>query len=255
MVVLALGDIVGEAGSAYLREKLPGLKRYYKTNVVMANGENCAQGNGITPKSARYLFDSGVDVITTGNHVFRRREIYETLDEQCGIIRPANFHRTSPGVGQYIYDGCRYKLCVINLVGVYGMHPSENPFDCIDRILEKIDTPNIIVDFHAEATSEKQCMGYYLDGRVSAVLGTHTHIPTADARILSGGTGYITDLGMCGGMNSSLGVKADDAIKWIRTGMPVKFEEENKDIRICAVVLDIDEQSGRCKCIEQLAWI
>lgn len=255
MIVLAIGDVVGEFGCSYVREKLPRLKKEYGVDVVIANGENSAQGNGITHKSAKYLFDSGIDVITTGNHSLRRREIYDTLEQKTGLIRPANYHKSAPGSGYYIFDTCRFQLCVLNVQGVIYMQNLENPFDCVDRLLAEIDTPNIILDFHAEATAEKLCMGYYLDGRVSAVLGTHTHVPTADARVLPGGTGYITDIGMCGGLNSSLGVRADIAVERMRTGLPVRFEEDHENIRLCGVVLEIDEKTGKCLWIKSLAWI
>ena len=255
MVVLALGDVVGPAGCDYLRSRLPRLKTQYGVEVTIANGENSAKGNGITPQSAKQLFDSGVDVITTGNHALRRREVYELLDRADGVIRPANYHPEAPGMGYYLFDGRTFRLCVINLQGVVYLQNIENPFDCIDRLLETIDTPNIILDFHAEATAEKMCMGFHLDGRVSAVLGTHTHTPTADARVLPGGTGYITDLGMCGSLDSVLGVKADIALHRTRTGLPVRFAEESENIRMSGVVLDIDASNGKCRSIESLALI
>jgi len=252
MTVLTLGDIVGQGGCDYVREKLSGLKSRYGVNVTIANGENSAKGNGITPASARHLFDSGVDVITTGNHALRRKECYETFDQGNGLIRPANYHPSAPGTGCYIFDARSFRLCVINLQGLVYMQSIQNPFDCIDNLLATLDTPNIILDFHAEATAEKLCMGYYLDGRVSAVVGTHTHVPTADARVLPGGTGYITDLGMCGGMGSVLGVKASQAVGRMRTNLPVRFEEDPQDIRLSGAVLDIDESSGRCRGIEAI---
>ena len=255
MIVLALGDIVGPAACEYARGKLPGLKKRYGVEVTIANGENSAKGNGITPKSARYLFDSGIDVLTTGNHSFRRKEIYEAMELKNGLIRPANYHPSAPGEGVYVYDGRTFRLCVINLQGLVYLQSLQNPFDCIDEILGGVDTPNIIVDFHAEATAEKMCMGLYLDGRVSAVVGTHTHIPTADARVLPGGTGYITDLGMCGGRNSVLGVKSEIAIRRMRTALPVRFEEEERDIVLSGAVLDIDEKTGRCRGIEALSML
>lgn len=254
MIILVAGDVVGTPGCEHLRRFLPGLKAGYSVDMVIANGENSAEGNGITPQSTRYLFDSGVDVITTGNHVLRRRQIYDTLDEKAGLIRPANYHHTAPGSGVFMFDHPRFHVCVISLQGRVFMDSIESPFDCVDRILETAGTPNIIVDFHAEATAEKECMGYYLDGRVSAVLGTHTHVPTADARILAGGTAYITDLGMCGGINSVLGVKAELAVERMRTCLPVRFETETEDIKLSGVVLDIDESTGKCRKIEQILY-
>lgn len=247
-----VGDVVGQPGCDYLREKLPLLKQRYGVNVTVANGENSADGNGMTPKSLRHMQDSGVDVITSGNHALRRKEAADALGKRQGIIRPANYHSKAPGDGIFLYDDPRCSLCVINLQGQVFMDPIENPLDCIDRLLETITTPCVLVDFHAEATAEKLCMGYHLDGRVSAVIGTHTHVPTADAVVLPGGTGYITDVGMCGGTGSVLGVKSDLAIHKMRTGLPTRFEADPHDIRISAVALEIDNQSGRCKSIESI---
>lgn len=255
MRVLVIGDVVGQPGCDYLRGKLPGLKERYGIDITVANGENSAQGNGISPQSAKHLFDSGVNVITTGNHALRRKEAYEIFDRADGLIRPANYHRTAPGKGIYIFDNCRFRLCVVNLQGLVYLQSIQNPFDCIDELLQAVDTPSILVDFHAEATAEKLCLGYYLDGRVSAVLGTHTHVPTADARILPGGTGYITDIGMCGGLNSVLGVRADCAVERMRTALPVKFVTDTEDTRLSGAVLDIDEATGKCRDIMQLLMV
>lgn len=250
MVVLTIGDVVGQPGCEHLRKVLPSLKRRYCADIVIANGENSAEANGILPSSAQHLLDSGVDVITSGNHVLRRRQIYDLLDRKDGVIRPANYHPSAPGAGYYIYDNCRYQLCVINLQGVVYMQNLENPFDCLDRLLPTIATPNIIVDFHAEATAEKLCLGYAFAGKVSAVVGTHTHVPTADARILPGGTGYITDLGMCGGADSVLGVRAEDAIYKMRTALPARFSSDPENVRLSGAALTIDETCGRCTAIE-----
>lgn len=255
MVVLTIGDVVGQPGCNHVRKVLPELRAKYNVDVVIANGENSAEGNGILPASAQHLFDSGVNVITGGNHVLRRRQVYDLLDKNCGLIRPANYHSSAPGVGYYIYDACRFRLCVINLQGVVYLQNLQNPFDCVDAILAEVDTPNIIVDFHAEATAEKQCLGYYLDGRVSAVFGTHTHIPTADARVLAGGTGYITDIGMCGGMNSVLGVQAEDAIAKMRTSLPTRFNTDPDDVRLSGAVFTIDEATGRCSAVESIIMV
>lgn len=252
MRILAMGDVVGQAGCEFVRDRLPAFRKKENIQMVVANGENSAEGNGILPSSAKHLFDSGVDVITTGNHVYKRREIYETLEREDGVIRPANYHPSAPGKGMYIFDGLRFKLCVINLQGTVYMESYESPFDCVDRLLEQVDTPNILVDFHAEATAEKLCMAYYLDGRVSAVVGTHTHVPTADEQILPGGTGYISDLGMCGGRYSVLGVKASCAMEKMRTRLPVKFENEKENIELCGVLLDIDEATGKTKTIRRI---
>lgn len=252
MIVLAIGDVVGPAGCAYLRAKLGELKAAHRVDVTIVNGENSAKGNGITPQSAQDLFDSGVDIITTGNHALRRKEAAEVFDRGNGLIRPANYHPDAPGAGFYMLDACAYRLCVINLQGLVYLQNLQSPYDCIDALLAEIDTPNVILDFHAEATAEKLCLAYYLDGRVSAVLGTHTHVPTADARVLPGGTGYITDLGMCGGRDSVLGVKAHLAIRKMRTGLPVRFEEDPACITLSGAVLDIDEKTGKCRSIRSV---
>jgi hypothetical protein len=223
----------------------------------VANGENSAEGNGILPSGAKHMYDSGVNIITTGNHGLRRRESYELYDKRDGLIRPANFHPDAPGTGVYIFDNCRHKLCVVNLQGLVYMHQElpRNPFDCIDDILRVNDTACVLVDFHAEATSEKLCMGYHLDGRVSAVVGTHTHVPTADARILPGGTGYVTDVGMCGGVNSVLGVRTADAVYRMRTGLPMQFRNEQSDIRLSGAVIEIDNATGKCTAIESVIML
>lgn len=250
--VMILGDVVGQGGCDHIRAVLPGLRRLYSADVVIANGENSAEGNGILPHSANHLMDSGVDVITTGNHALRRREIYSLMEERDWLIRPANLHPEAPGRGFTLYDGRRFQLCVINLMGTVYMENLENPFDCIDRILQGVQTKNIIVDFHAEATSEKLAMGFYLDGRVSAVVGSHTHVQTADERILPKGTGYITDLGMCGAFHSVLGVRPELAIRRLRTHLPTRFENDPGPQRLSGVVVEINPQTGRAIKIERI---
>ncbi len=255
ITVLFLGDVVGSAGCDAVRRLLPGIKREYGIDAVIVNGENSAKGNGITPKSAAHLFDSGADVITTGNHVLRKREIYDYLDSEPALLRPANFHPSCPGKGIYVLDRLRYSLCVINLQGlVYMQGASENPFHTIDKLLDGCSTPNIIVDIHAEATSEKLALAWHLDGKVSAVIGTHTHIPTADERVLPGGTGYITDAGMCGGRDSILGVKRAPVIDRFITSMPAYFEEDGENIVMNGVILSIDETCGRCISVERAVF-
>lgn len=252
MNVLMLGDVVGHGGCEAVRDQLPGLKKHYEADIVIINGENSAQGNGILPSSAKYLFDSGADVITTGNHVFRRREIYEILDKKEAIIRPANFSPENPGTGVYVLDMLRYRVAVVNLMGTAGMEPLANPFDTIDDILNTLDTPNIILDFHAETTSEKRAMGFYLDGRISLFAGTHTHVQTADDQILPNGMGYITDLGMCGPLQSVLGVKPDQVISRFRTAMPTRFENPDGEQIICGIAAEIDDKCGKTKSIERI---
>lgn len=255
MVVLMIGDVVGAAGCKCVSRLLPGLKKIYGVDITVANGENSDESNGMTPQSANSLFSAGVDVITGGNHSLRHRSIYPSLEEKRGILRPANLHASAPGSGVFVYDHPRFSLCVINLQGVVFMQSLQNPIDCIDELLPAIKTPGILVDFHAEATAEKICLAYHLDGRVSAVLGTHTHVPTADARILPGGTAAVTDVGMCGGYYSVLGVRARHAIEKMRTGLPVRFENDPEDIRLSGAVLDIDDKTGKCRNIESIVHI
>lgn len=247
MNILCIGDVVSQPGCDILRRKLSNLKKENKIDVCIVNGENSAVGNGILPGSAEHIFTSGADIITTGNHVYRRREFYDMLDSNEFIVRPANFSKENPGAGYRILDMGRCQVAVINLMGVVYLEPLENPFDCIDRILNTRDVRDCrikIVDFHAEATAEKRALGYYLDGRVSALFGTHTHVQTADEQILPNGTGYITDLGMTGPIQSVLGVKPELAIEKMRTGMPVRFENSADPSIISGCIFEIDSKTG-----------
>lgn len=245
MRVLMLGDIVGDAGVRHVEKTLPTLRREHRVDIVIANGENSAQGNGILPASAERLLSCGCDVITTGNHALRRREIYDYMDSTPCVLRPANYHSSAPGAGVYYFDLLPLSVCVINLQGTVYMDNIKSPFDCIDELLADVRTPHIIVDFHAEATGEKLCMAHYLDGRISLLAGTHTHVPTADARVLPNGTGYITDIGMCGGENSVLGVRKELAISRMRTHLPTRFENDSDNIKINAIFVEIDNKSGK----------
>ena len=208
MRVIFIGDVVGSAGCEALETELTSIKREYGADTVIVNGENSAEENGIDPNSAQRLFDSGADVITTGNHVFRKRSVYELLETNERVIRPANYGEDVPGRGLCELDFGAYRAAVINLLGTTYLQPIENPFKYADKLLAETDAKIIIVDFHAEATSEKRAMGFYLSGRASAVIGTHTHVQTADEQII-GGTGYITDAGMTGPRDSVLGVAKD----------------------------------------------
>lgn len=254
MKILCIGDVVGKIGCEFLRSKLSGIKRYYGVDLVICNGENSADGNGITPVSADFLFDSGVDVITLGNHSFRRREIYEYLEDKPYIIRPANFpDSTTPGVGHCVVDMGRYQVTVINVMGTMFMDSQlDSPFDTVDRILKNTDSKITVVDFHAETTSEKLAMGYYLDGRATVVFGTHTHVQTSDERVLQNGTGYITDLGMTGPQNSVLGVKPEIIIEKFRTRLPVRFELQGGECKLEAALFEIDEKSYKTISVERL---
>ena len=245
MRIMMLGDVVGQAGVECVRRLLPGFRRQNGVDFVICNGENSAQGNGILPKSADMLLDAGCDCITTGNHALRRREIYDYMDRTPCVIRPANYDPSAPGKGWYVIDRPPLRVLVLNLQGLVYLDAIRSPFDVADELIAAADTKNIIVDFHAEATSEKLCMGYYLDGRVSLVAGTHTHVPTADERVLDGGTGYITDLGMCGGRDSVLGVRRELAIARMRTHLPTRFENDPNRIHLQGILADIDPQTGK----------
>lgn len=246
MRILFIGDIVGDVGCEYLEKTLPKVKSDLKIDTVIANGENSAQGNGINPASARRILAAGVDAITTGNHAYRQQSMSDMFEESEVIIRPYNYGEDNLGKGICYLDYGRYRICIINMMGTMQMEPLDNPFVEMDKILEKVDTPNIIVDFHAETTSEKRAMGFYLAGRVSAVLGTHTHVQTADEQILSDHTGYITDAGMTGPIESILGVKKEIIINRFLTHYPKRFENADGPCMMNCIVLDIVENTGKC---------
>ena len=252
MNLLFIGDVVGKIGCDFLRRKLPMLKRNLGADITIVNGENSADGNGISPDSADAIFGAGADIITTGNHVYRQRSVYHYLDTTPYIIRPANYPKDNPGRGYCLYDMGRYTLAVVNLMGTAFMEPLANPFETIDAILKGIDTKLIFVDLHAEATSEKLAMAYYLDGRVSALIGTHTHVQTADTSVFSGGMGYLTDVGMTGPASSVLGVSPEIVIAKFRQNMPMRFETAHGDCCLCGVVMTIDENTGKTQKIESL---
>ncbi|WP_041445355.1 TIGR00282 family metallophosphoesterase [Syntrophobotulus glycolicus] len=249
MNVLFIGDIVGKPGREAIRKYLPELRDEYKLDCVIANAENASGGRGLTKDVAREIYQHGVDVITMGNHVWDQREIIHFIDEDNKLVRPANYPRGVPGKGFLVCSKNKIKIGVINLAGRVFMTPLENPFTMIISLVNKIreETPIILVDFHAEATSEKVAMGWFLDGKVSAVLGTHTHIQTADARILDNGTGYITDAGMTGPRNSVLGVKKEIIINNFLTQMPARFDVADGAVQINGVFLEIDSQTGKAK--------
>ena len=252
--VLFLGDVVSQCGCDFVRKKLPAYKRFAGIDLCIANAENSAKGNGVTPQSAQFLLSSGVDFLTGGNHTFRRREVYDYLDETPSVIRPYNYPAGTPGKGAGTIDCGFVRVGVVNLMGTTYLEPLENPFDAVDRALAEVaDCRIVLVDFHAEATSEKKALGYYLDGRVSAVVGTHTHVQTSDETVLPGGTGYITDLGMCGGIGTVLGVKKEIAIEKFRTLLPVRFDtEEELPCALEGCVFDIDEKTGRCRSAQRV---
>lgn len=246
MRVLMIGDVVGQQGCHFLRQKLPAFKKEHRIDIVVANGENSAIGNGILPFSANYLFDSGVDVITGGNHSFKRHEILEYIEETPNLLRPANYPPGAPGNGYFVLDGGSYTLCVISVQGQVYLEPLDCPFRACDQILSEVKADFTVVDFHAEATGEKMALAYYLDGRVSAVVGTHTHIQTADETILENGTGYITDLGMTAPIRSILGVTPENIVQKMTTRMPTRFTTPDGACKLEGVLLDLDKKSSKC---------
>lgn len=260
MNILFIGDIFGRPGRTIVKDRLPELIRQYSVDLVIANGENAAAGFGITPPLTDELFEMGIDVMTTGNHVWDKREIIEYLQMDDGnphsparrLLRPANFPADSPGWG--VYEGRKNGVgyAVIDLQGRVFMGSSDDPFRTADRILQEIKSKIVVVDFHAEATSEKNAFGWYLDGRVTAVIGTHTHVPTADEIVLPGGTAYITDVGMTGPYESVIGVRKELVIEKFLSGMPSRFEAASGDVRLCAVLVECDEKTGRATRIERL---
>jgi metallophosphoesterase (TIGR00282 family) len=256
--VLFLGDIIGKPGRNAIGRNLDDLIGKYDADMVIANGENAAGGIGISVKTCNSLLNMGIDVITTGNHVYKKREIYSLLDKEDRLLKPANYPPDTPGKGYNIYELEKLgnlKVAVINLCGRVFVENLDCPFRTASRILEYVreETPIIIVDMHAEVTSEKVAMGWYLNGRVSAVVGTHTHVQTADERILADeGTAYITDVGMVGPRDSVIGVKKENIIERFLTGMPQKFTVAREDVWINGVVLDIDEKSGKASSIKRI---
>lgn len=238
---------MGQDASEKLCAFLPNFKRELDIGkgLVIINGENSADGNGITPLSADLLFKAGADVITTGNHCFKRAEMDSAYHENPFILRPANYGDSAPGKGVCIVDRGSFSVAVINLTGTQYMIPADNPFKYADELLESINTKNIIVDFHAEVTAEKKALGYYLSGKVSAVLGTHTHVQTADEQILSNHTAYITDVGMTGVHDSVLGVDKDIIIERFLCYYPKKHVTATGAYTINAVLVEIDEKSGK----------
>jgi metallophosphoesterase (TIGR00282 family) len=253
VTILFVGDIVGGIGRRTLLALLPSLRERYRPDFVVANGENVAGGVGITPRTAEELFGSGVDAITLGNHAYRHREVYRYLDEQERIVRPANFLRSQPGHGWCVVSKDGVRLGVLSLSGNLYMNAGRPAFPEADAALYALrgQVDHLLVDMHAEATSEKVGMGWHLDGRATAVVGTHTHIPTADARVLPGGTAYITDVGMTGPRGGVIGVKREQALEAMITRMPIRFETSTEDPWLNGVLISA-EQPMRATAIEQV---
>ncbi|MGB7589474.1 MAG: TIGR00282 family metallophosphoesterase [Solirubrobacterales bacterium] len=242
MRLLFIGDVVGSPGRTGLKAAMPQLRERYKPDLVIVNGENSAGGAGITEKTATALFDMGAGVITSGNHVYRYREAYDYLDREERVLRPANYPQANPGHGHVVVDAAGMRVGVINLSGAEGLKVARSPFRTVDGLLEQIDADCVVVDFHAEMTSEKVAMGWYLDGRVAAVLGTHTHVPTADARVLPKGTAFISDVGMTGSRTSVLGVKPEQALAALIAQMPARFETAVDDVWVMGAAVAINSQ-------------
>lgn len=253
MVVLVIGDVVGDPGMDTLYRRLRQLKKQVGADLTIVNGENATPvGKGITPALAEEIFDMGADVITLGNHTFGNRQICDYLDDQPNILRPLNYPPQQPGHGYAVVE-CRGKqVCVCNLQGRVGMDyiPSD-PFAAADWLLKNVKADLYLVDFHAEATSEKQAMGYHLNGRAAAVWGTHTHVPTADERVLSGGTGYITDIGMTGGVESVIGVRWEQSLAMFRGQLGERFKPSDRDCRVQGVVFELNDQ-GKCTAVRRV---
>jgi len=244
--LLFIADVVGVPGRRAVEERLPSLKEELRADICILNGENLADGVGITPKLADKMLESGADALTLGNHVFRRGEIVPYLKESDRIVRPANLSSRAPGKKLIVVDG----VAIFNLLGSLFINPPVNPFEVVDELVEQAQkrTPIILLDMHGEATSEKVAMSKWLDGKVTAVIGTHTHVQTNDARVQPGGTAAITDAGMTGPHDSVIGVQADLAIRQMRTSMPVRFETAAGDVRIEGVLVECGDDGRATIC-------
>jgi 2',3'-cyclic-nucleotide 2'-phosphodiesterase len=255
MRILFIGDTVGSAGRAIVKHHLKTLQAQLAIDLTILNCENAAAGFGVTPKIADEFFDWGIDLLTSGNHVWDKKEIIPYLNQNPRILRPANYPPGNPGRGSAVFKTNKgVEVAVLNLQGRVFMVPIDDPFRTADTELAKIPphVKVIFVDMHAEATSEKMAMGWYLDGRVSAVIGSHTHVPTADESILPKGTAYQTDAGMTGPFDSILGVMREEVIRRFLTQIPVKFESASQDARINAVMIDVDSETGKARRIERI---
>lgn len=255
MNILTVGDVCGKAGTEALLRLLPAVKKEYRIDFTVVNGENSAEGNGILPQSADLIFTAGADVITGGNHTLRRSEFYPCLEENSCLLRPANLPNAVPGKGLTVVDLGYTQIAVLNLLGTVYLESQACPFQTADRLLKELQSQgikNILVDFHAEATSEKRAMGFYLDSRVTALFGTHTHVATADACVLPGKTGYITDLGMTGVEHSVLGVEYEIILKKMRDKLPVRFKNASGEAYLNGCVFEVDHKTGHCISAKQI---
>jgi metallophosphoesterase (TIGR00282 family) len=255
MNILMVGDVFGESGRAALATLLPRIRQEHAIDLAVVNVENAASGFGVTPQMARQFLDQGVDVMTSGNHIWDRREIVDFITRENLLLRPANFPEGTPGVGYVTVKAGPHRVGVLNLMGRVFMAPIDCPFRKADEVIPQLrrETPIILVDMHCEATSESQAMGWYLDGRVSAVVGTHRHVQTADERVLPGGTAYITDLGMTGPTEGVIGVDRQLIINRFLHQMPVRFEPAKGPAALHGVVIVVDPESGRASAIRRLS--
>ena len=253
MKLLFVGDVVGGVGRRTLAALLPRIRDAHAPDWVVVNGENSAGGVGITAKTARELFDAGADALTLGNHAYRHRDVYEYLDRDPRIVRPANYPKGSPGRGHTVVERDGQRLAVINMSGQLYLDAVRSPFSEVDAILSELrgQADHVLLDMHAEATSEKVAMGWHVDGRVTACVGTHTHVPTADARVLPEGTAYITDVGMTGGRGGVIGVKREQALERFKTLTQVRFETAEEDPWLNGVLVEAGAD-GRATSIQQL---
>ena len=253
MKLLFIGDVVGSPGRQVLEAALPALREEHAPDWIVVNGENSAGGLGVTAKTAKEFFDMGADAITLGNHAYRHRDVYPYLDDEPRIVRPANYLKSNPGRGHTIVEKNGARLGVVNLSGTVFMKTARSPFTEIDSIMENLDgrADHVLVDIHAEATSEKIAMGWHVDGRVTACVGTHTHVPTADARVLPGGTAYVTDVGMTGARDSVIGVRTEQALESFRTQMPIRFDTADASPWVNGVLIE-GRPDGLAASIEQL---
>lgn len=254
MKILFVGDVVGSPGREMIETYLPKLKQKYLPSITIVNGENAASGKGITEKIYRRFLELGANVVTLGNHAWDKKDIFEFVDDAKQLVRPANFPEGTPGKGIVYFTCDKQEVAVINLQGRTFMPPLDCPFKKADELIDeaKKRASIIFVDFHAEATSEKQALGWYLDGRVTAVVGTHTHVQTADNRILPNGTAYISDVGMTGPYDGILGVDRDAVIKRFLTNLPVRFEVTEGRTQLSAVIIDVDNKTGKAKKIDRI---
>lgn len=255
MNILFIGDIVGKPGREVVKDLLPGLKKEFAIDFIIANAENAAGGSGITPKVCSELLDSGIDALTSGDHVWKRREVFQIIESQPGLLRPLNFPKGSPGSGSGIFKTRKgIGIGLINVLGRVFMQALDCPFKTTREEIDRLskETNIIIVDIHAEATSEKVALGWYLDGLATAVLGTHTHIQTADERLLPQGTAYITDVGMSGPFDSVIGRRVEDVLQRFLTQIPTRFEVASQNIQLQGVLLEIDEKKGKARSIRRI---